>query len=59
MEESVIVLRDPKNFDSDFHWPKHVDKNLKYETEFIISQKQWIFSWEHNKRRDWIIIVKI
>ena len=39
MEESVIVLRDPKNFDFDFPWPKHVDKNLKYETEFIISQK--------------------
>ena len=39
MEENVIVLKDPKNFDFDFHWPKHVDKNLKYETEFIISQK--------------------
>ena len=35
MEKNVIVIRDPKNFCFNFDWLKHVDENLKQETEFI------------------------
>ena len=39
MEES-IVIRDPETFRFDFDWPKHVDENFKYETEFIIKSNE-------------------
>ena len=32
----MIVIRDPKTFAFNFHWPKDVDENLKHEIEFII-----------------------
>ena len=40
MEEKVVVIREPKFFYFDFDWPKNVDENLKYETEFIINIKE-------------------
>ena len=36
MEENMIVIRDPKTFCFGFDWPKDVDNNLKYETEYIM-----------------------
>ena len=36
MQENMVVVREPKTFDSDFDWPKNVDKNLKHGTEFTI-----------------------
>ena len=36
MEENMIVIRDPKTFCFNFYCPKHDDKNLKHEIEFII-----------------------
>ena len=29
MEENMVMIRDPKTFYFNFHWPKNVDKNLK------------------------------
>ena len=40
MEENMIVIRDPKTFRFKFDWPKYVDENLKYETEFIIKSNE-------------------
>ena len=40
MKESMIVIRDPKTFCLNFHWPKDVDENLKHETEFIIKSNE-------------------
>ena len=40
MEESIIVIRDPETFWFDFDWPKHVDENLKHESEFIIKSNE-------------------
>ena len=40
MEESIIVIRDPETFWFDFDWPKHVDENLKHESEFIIKNNE-------------------
>ena len=31
----MIVIRDSKNFDFHFDWPKDFDKNLKHEIEFL------------------------
>ena len=42
MEENMIVIRDPKNVDFDFDWPKDVDENLKHETEFIIKSYDYL-----------------
>ena len=42
MEENMIVIRDPKNVDFDFDWPKDVDENLKHETEFIIESYDYL-----------------
>ena len=39
LEENMIVIRDPKSFCFNFDWPKYVDENLKYETEFMIKGK--------------------
>ena len=39
LEENMIVIRDPKSFCFNFDWPKYVDENLKYETEFMIKRK--------------------
>ena len=50
MEEIMIVVRDPKSFNSDFDCPKY--ENLKHKVESII-KKQWIFSWEENKKWGW------
>ena len=36
MEENMIVIRDPKNFDFDLDCPKDVGKDSKHEIEFII-----------------------
>ena len=36
----MIVIRDPKTFCFKFDWPKYVDKNLKYESEFIIKSSE-------------------
>ena len=40
MEESVIVIRDPKNFCFNLDWPKDADENLKHEIEFIIKEDE-------------------
>ena len=40
MEENMIENRDPKTFCSNFDWPKNVDENLKYKTEFIIKRNE-------------------
>ena len=34
MEENIIMIRDPKTFYFNFHWPKDVDENLMHEIEF-------------------------
>ena len=36
MEQSLVVIKDSKNFCFNFDWPKDLDGNLKHETEFII-----------------------
>ena len=36
MEDSMVVIREPKNFSFDFN--EDFDKNLKYEIEFIIKR---------------------
>ena len=36
----MVVIREPKNFDSDFHWPKIVAENLKKEIKFIKKKKK-------------------
>ena len=35
MKENMIVIRDPRTFYFNFHWPKDVDENLKHEIGFI------------------------
>ena len=40
MEENTIVIRDPKTFYFDFHWPKNVDENLKHEIQFITKSNE-------------------
>ena len=42
MEESVTVIRDPKNFCFNFDWPKDADENLKHEIEFIIKSDEYL-----------------
>ena len=36
----MIVIRDPKTFCFDFHWPKDDDDNLKHEIKFIIKSNE-------------------
>ena len=40
MEENMIAILDPQTFCFTFDWPKTVDENLKYETEFIIKRNE-------------------
>ena len=40
MGENVIVIRDPKTFCFNIHWPKLADENLKHEIEFIIKNNE-------------------
>ena len=40
MEENMIENRDPKTSCSNFDWPKNVDENLKYKTEFIVKRNE-------------------
>ena len=40
MEENMIVIREPKTFYFNFDWPKHGDKSLKHEIEFITKSNQ-------------------
>ena len=40
MEESMIVIRDPKTFSFNFDWSNNIDENLKHETEFIIKSNE-------------------
>ena len=49
MEENMIVIRDPKTFYFDFDWPKEVDKNLKYEIEFITKCNESLAENKENK----------
>ena len=35
MEETIILIKDPKTFYFNFDWPKDVDKNSKHKIEFI------------------------
>ena len=46
----MSVIRDPKNFCFNFYFPKHVDKNLMREIEFIIKSNK-IFSSDYNKKQ--------
>ena len=34
------MIRDPKTFYFNFHWPIDVDENLKHENEFIIKSNE-------------------
>ena len=36
MEDDIFIIREPKTFYFNFDQPKDLDKNLKYEIEFII-----------------------
>ena len=38
MEESMIIIRDPKTFYFYFDWPKDLDENLKHK--IIYCKKQ-------------------
>ena len=40
MEESMIVIKDPKTFCFNFHWLKDVNENLLHEIEFIIKSNE-------------------
>ena len=40
MEESMMVITDPKTFCFNFDFPKDVDENLMYEIEFTIKSKE-------------------
>ena len=40
MEENVVVIRELIKLYFDFDWPKNIDENLKYETEFIIKSNE-------------------
>ena len=40
MEENMIVIRDPKTFDSDFDWLKDNGENFKHEIEYIIKSSE-------------------
>ena len=40
MEESMIVIRDPKTFYFDVDCPEDVDKNFKHEIEFVIRSNE-------------------
>ena len=40
MEDTMIVIRDPKTVFLNFDWPKDVDENLKHEIEFIIKSNE-------------------
>ena len=40
MEKSIVVIRKPKTFYFDFHWPKDADKNFKHEIKFLIKSKK-------------------
>ena len=42
----MVAIRKPKSLCFDFDLPKDVDKNLKYETEFILKRKD---SFPQNK----------
>ena len=50
MEENMIVIRDPKTFCFNFDWLKHVDENLKHETEFIIKSNESLAENKMKKR---------
>ena len=58
MEENMIAILDPQTFCFTFDWPKTVDENLKYETEFIIKRNEPLAK-NNIKKHDWTIIVKI
>ena len=40
VEENMNVVRDPKTFCFNLHFPKDVDDNLKHEIEFIIKSNE-------------------
>ena len=40
MEESMILITDPKTFCFNFYCPKCIDENLKHEIEFIIKSME-------------------
>ena len=42
MEESMIVIRNPKTSFSNFDQPKYVDENLKHEVKFIIKSNEYL-----------------
>ena len=40
MEDYMVAIRESKTFYFDFDLPKHVDKNLKHEIQFIIKRNE-------------------
>ena len=50
MGKNMVVIREPKTFYFDFDLPKHADKNLKHETEFVIKGNESLA--ENKKKRD-------
>ena len=54
----MIVIKDPQTFCFNFDLSKDVDDNLK-QWNSIYHKKQWIFSRDYNKKRDWTIIDEI
>ena len=40
----MAIIKEPKAFYFDFHFPKEVDKNFKIKLK-LYHKTQWIFSW--------------
>ena len=52
MEESMIVIRNPKIFCFKFGWPKYVDESLNHENEFIIKNNESFGANKINKETE-------
>ena len=58
MKGNMIVIRDPKTFYFNFHWPKYVDENLKREIKSIKKSNESLAKNKINDHRkqqnEWI-----
>ena len=43
----MVLIKEPKMFYFDFALPKYVDKDLKYEIEFIIKRNESLVEIKH------------
>ena len=50
MGENMIVIRDPKTFRFNFHWPKDFDENVKHKIEFNMKSNKFLDENKIKKR---------